>query len=83
MTAPLQTDFATPDGTEIAAIEGRIAVFADGTNPLDPLARRLDRLSKGAVARLVASDAFARAKPGSGHVLAHPAGLAAVAVQVV
>ena len=50
---------------------------------LDPLARRLDRLTRGAIGRLIASDAFAKAKAGSGHVLAHPAGIAAEAVQVV
>ena len=50
---------------------------------LDPLARRVDRLTRGAVGRLVASEFFTKAKAGSGHVLAHPTGLAAEAVQVV
>ena len=83
MTALLQTDFvaAAPEG--IAAIEGRIAVFADGKSTLDPLARRVDRLTRGAVSRLVASGAFGKAKAGSGHQLAHPGGLAAEAVLVV
>jgi leucyl aminopeptidase len=58
-------------------------VFAEGEGTLDPLARRVDRLTRGAVGRLVASPAFARAKAGSGHVLAWPGGLAAEAVQVV
>src|SRR6478735_3421064 len=83
VTAPLQTAFVAVDAGEIAGIEGRIAVFADGTDTLDPLARQVNRLSKGAVARLVGSDAFGKAKAGSGHLLAHPAGLAAEAVQVV
>ncbi|MFO1143417.1 MAG: leucyl aminopeptidase [Amaricoccus sp.] len=83
MTAPLQTAFVAVDPGKIAGIEGRIAVFADGASPLDPLARQVNRLSRGAVDRLVASPAFARAKAGSGHVLAHPAGLAAEAVLVV
>ncbi len=83
MTAPLQTAFvaAAPDG--IARISGRIAVFAAGEGALDPLARRVDRLTRGAVARLLASPTFTRAKAGSGHVIAWPGGLAAEAVQVV
>ncbi len=53
------------------------------SSPLEPLAKRVDRLTRGAVGRLIASAAFAKAKAGSGHVLAHPGGLAAEAVQVV
>ena len=83
MTAPLQTAFAAAAPEKIARIAGRIVVFADGTRTLDPLARRVDRLTRGAVARLVAAPAFAKAKAGSGHVLAYPGGLAAEAVQVV
>lgn len=83
MTAPLQAVFAPAESEKIAAIEGRIAIFADSGAALDPLARRVDRLTRGAVGRLVASDAFARAKAGSGHVLAWPGGLAAEAVMVV
>jgi leucyl aminopeptidase len=82
VTAPLQTAFAAADAGKIPEIPGRIALFADGS-ALDPLGRRVDRQTRGAVHRLLASDAFAKAKPGSGHVLAHPAGLAAEAVQVV
>ncbi len=84
MTAPLQIAFAAPEPGKIATIAGRLVVFADaGVGQLDALARRVDRLSRGAVGRLLASPAFAKARPGSGHVLAHPAGLAAEAVQVV
>jgi len=83
VTAPLQTAFAAIEPRGVAAIGGRIVVFAAGADPLDPLLRRIDRLTRGAVARLLASPAFAKAKPGSGHVLAHPAGLTAEALQVV
>jgi leucyl aminopeptidase len=47
------------------------------------LFRAVDAATGGALSRLTASDAYGRAKPGSGHALAHPAGLAAEAVQVV
>jgi leucyl aminopeptidase len=83
VTAPLQTAFVAADPAKIAEIPGRIAIFAAGDGGLDPLARRVDRLTRGAVGRLVASRAFVKAKAGSGHVLAHPAGLAAEAVLVV
>ena len=83
MTAPLQTAFVAAEPEKIADVSGRIALFADVGGTLDPLARRVDRLTRGAVRRLVDSAAFERAEAGSGHVLAHPAGMAAEAVQVV
>ena len=83
MTAPLQTAFVAAEPAKIAEIPGRIAIFAAAEGGLEPLARRVDRLTRGAVARLVASPAFVKAKAGSGHVLAHPAGLAAEALLVV
>jgi leucyl aminopeptidase len=83
VTAPLKTAFVAIDSAALAAIEGRIAVLVGPEGAMDPVARRLDRLMRGALARLVAGDAFAKAKPASGHVLAWPAGLAAEAVQVV
>ena len=83
MTAPLQTDFVAADPSKIAGAAGRLVVFAAGEGRLEPLARRVDRLTRGAIGRLVASDAFAKAKAGSGHVLAFPPGLAAEAVLVV
>jgi leucyl aminopeptidase len=82
VTAPLQTAFAKADPAKVAEIAGRLVVFRSD-NGDDPLFAEVDRLTGGALSRLVASDAFGKAKPGSGHVLAHPAGLAAEAVQVV
>jgi leucyl aminopeptidase len=83
MTAPLETTFVAADAETIGGIEGRIAVFADPAGSLDALARRVNRLSRGAIARLAESRAFAKMKPGEGHVLSMPAGLAAEAVLVV
>ncbi|HRO11446.1 leucyl aminopeptidase [Amaricoccus sp.] len=83
MTAPLQTAFVAAEPEKIARIPGRLVVFADEAGTLDPLARRVDRLTRGALGRLRAGADFARAKAGSGHVLAWPGGLAAEAVQVV
>jgi leucyl aminopeptidase len=84
VTAPLQTTFVAATPEKIADASGRLVVFADAAGAaLDPLARRVDRLTRGAVTRLLGSDAFAKAKAGSGHALAFPAGLAAEAVLVV
>ena len=84
VTAPLQTAFVAAAPEKIADTAGRLVVFAEAPGAsLDPLARRVDRLSRGAVTRLLGSDAFAKASAGSGHVLAFPAGLAAEAVLVV
>ena len=53
VTAPLQTAFAAADPSKIAGAAGRLVVFAAGAGRLDPLARRVDRLTRGAVGRLV------------------------------
>ena len=83
MTAPLQTTFVATAPDNYATLSGRIAVIADGTTPLDPVLRKLNRAMGGAILRLVESPAFAKAKPGSGHLLAFPGGIAAEAVLVV
>ena len=83
MTAPLQTDFQAADPAAIADIEGRVALFLAEDGSMDPLARRVDRLTRGAVKRLAESGAFAKAKTGSGETLAWPAGMRAEAIMVV
>ena len=49
---------------------------------MSPAARRANRLTKGAVARLVESDAFGKAKTGDVISLAWPVGMAAEALDV-
>ncbi|TPE52965.1 leucyl aminopeptidase [Amaricoccus solimangrovi] len=83
MTTPLQTAFVDVDQADIAKIDGRMVIFADETGTLPPLARKVDRLAKGAVSRLIAGAAFGKAKTGSAHALAFPAGLAAESLLVV
>jgi len=67
----------------IASAEGRVVVFADGPDKLDQAARRVNRLTKGALARLLGSETFAKAKPGDVHDMSYPVGLAAEALSVV
>ncbi len=67
----------------IATTEGRIVVFADPESPLPPAARRADKLTRGALARAVASQGFARLSPGESITLAWPGGLQAEALQII
>ena len=83
MTALLQTDFAEAVPSEIADLEGRVAVFIAPDGAMDAHARRVDRLSRGALKRLAASPAFARLKPGEAKALGFPAGMAAEALLAV
>jgi leucyl aminopeptidase len=83
MTAILPITFHATDLENLKETEGRIAVLVDAEGSLDAGARRVNRLSKGAVQRLIDGDAFAKAKPGQVMSLAYPAGLAAEAIDVV
>jgi leucyl aminopeptidase len=83
MTALLETSFEPADAERVATLEGRVALFVDPEGSMDALARRANRLTRGAVARLAASDTFRRLKVGEGHLLSMPAGLAAEALLVV
>ena len=71
------------DPDVVAGAEGRIAVFVGGDGRLDIAARRVNRLTRGALARFVEGPGFARLKEGESRDLAWPAGLAAEAVQVI
>lgn len=83
MPHPIRIDFAATDLDALVTCSGRIAVLADPGQALSPGARRLDRLTKGAVARAVGSDAFGRLKPGEGMDLAYPTGLSAEALHLI
>ncbi|MEI4487220.1 leucyl aminopeptidase [Frigidibacter sp. MR17.14] len=83
MTVPPAISFREAEALDLAAVTGRIAVFLPEGGALDPLARKLDRLMKGALARFAASPAFAKLGNGDAADLGWPAGLAAEAVQVI
>ncbi|MEM0937404.1 MAG: leucyl aminopeptidase [Pseudomonadota bacterium] len=71
------------DLDEIATAEGRVVVFADGPEKLDQGARRVNRLTRGALLRLLESARFEKAKAGDAMEIAFPVGLAAEALTVV
>jgi len=83
MTALTPISFAETDIEKIAAHTGRVAVFIDPEGRLDAGARRVNKLTKGALARLVEGQGFAKSKPGDAQTLAYPTGMAADAVDVV
>ncbi len=83
MSHPLALQFQSPDLAALPTVAGRIVLVVDGTAPGTPVAKLVNKLMRGAIARAMASDAFAKLKTGEAMDLAYPAGLAAEAVQLV
>ncbi|WP_421907165.1 leucyl aminopeptidase [Mameliella sp.] len=69
------------DGLE--QTEGRLAVLVTPEGTLSPGARRLNRLTKGALGRAVESEAWGKLSSGEALSLAWPAGLSAEGVEIV
>ncbi len=83
MPKPLPIQFQSVDLEALSTYTGRIAVLAEPGQPPSAGFRRLDRLTKGALSRALASDSFGKTKPGDGADLAFPTGLVAEAVQLI
>lgn len=85
MTHPLPIQFQETDLEVFATFAGRIALIAapDEAQARSLAARRLNRLTKGALNRFLASENWGKVKEGEGIDLAWPAGLAAEALHVV
>lgn len=64
-------------------VTGRIAIFVGTDGTLDKVARRVNRLAKGAVERAVQGEAFEKLPTGDAIVLAYPAGLLAQSIDIV
>ncbi|WP_333683115.1 leucyl aminopeptidase [Pontibaca methylaminivorans] len=75
--------FTPVDLDAMASAEGRVAVVVPPEGKMDHGARRANRLTRGALARLIESREFARAKSGQVITLAWPGGMAAEALDVV
>lgn len=82
MTTPVTTKLITTDLDMITEVEGRIAVLIGKDGKLDSAARRVNKLTKGALARMIESDALEGMKSGDVKTLAWPTGLKAEAVDV-
>jgi len=83
MTEPRALRFVETDLDAIQEAKGRIAVFVAKSGKLDQLARRVNRLTRGALERFAESEAFEKMSPGEGAVMAYPAGLHAEALDVI
>ena len=83
MTSPRVPSFVATDIEKIKDAEGVLAVFVPDGGSLDGTARRVNRLSRGAVQRLVEGDAFGKLEEGGAMSLAYPVNMAAEAVLVV
>ncbi|WP_037227240.1 leucyl aminopeptidase [Roseobacter sp. GAI101] len=83
MTSLTPMTFAQTDIEKIADHDGRVAVTVDATGKMNPAARRINKLTKGALERLVQSAAFAELKSGDVLSMGYPTGMAAEAVDVV
>ncbi len=76
-------DFRLFDLDAIASHPGRVVIFAEPGAPLPRATRRADRLTRGAVRRALASEGFAKSKPGDGLNMSFPSGMAAEALQII
>ncbi len=83
MTAPVTLTAAATDLAALETLEGRVALLVDTAEALDLAVRKVNRLTKGALTRMLNSEAFGKLKPGETMTLAFPAGMAADAVDVV
>ena len=76
------TEFAEYDPKGLADMEGRVAVLVTPEGAMEPAARTANRLTKGAIARMIEGEAFKKAKTGQVIPLAWPAGMKAEALDV-
>ncbi|MEP3055151.1 leucyl aminopeptidase [Ascidiaceihabitans sp.] len=83
MRKPTAIRFEMTDIAKLKDHTGRVAIFVDEEGRLDSNARRCNALTKGAVARAVEGDVFAKTKPGQAFTLNMPVGMAAIALDIV
>ncbi|MGB3316505.1 MAG: leucyl aminopeptidase [Albidovulum sp.] len=83
MSAPVSVTFAPVDFDALKTAEGRIALLLVPDGRLGAVARRVDRLMRGAVSRALEGKAWGKLKPGQSLDLSYPAGVAAEVVQLV
>ena len=83
MTNAPSLSFTEIDLDAIQNHDGRVVVFVTPSGKLDQTARRVNRLTRGALERFAESKAFAKLDEGEARDLAWPTGLQAEAVQVV
>ncbi len=83
MTTPIAPNFIATDIDLIKEAPGHLAIFVPEAGTLDATTKRVNRLSRGAVARLVDSEGFSKLDEGKAVMLAYPVNMAAEGVIVV
>ena len=83
MTDLTDISFVATDTDALASHGGRIAVLVTPEGVLGTSARRVNRLTKGALRRFVQSEEFTKLKPGQLSSLTWPSGMDGVAVDVI
>ncbi|SIT79429.1 leucyl aminopeptidase [Yoonia rosea] len=83
MTTPAEIKFKDVDLEAIASAAGKVVVFVGEDGKLDAGARKVNTLTRKALARFVESAAFEKMAAGDAAPLGYPVGMAAVAVVVV
>jgi leucyl aminopeptidase len=82
MTRPVSAKFLATDLDAMAEFAGRVVLIVTPDGKMDAAARRANRLTKGAVKRVVESPAWDKMKPGAVKTLSWPAGMEADAVDL-
>ncbi len=82
MTDPVSLNVTDIDIDAIAGAGGRVAVIVTPDGRMDQGARRANRLTRGALARMIEGGVIAKMKPGEVTSLAWPAGMKAEALDV-
>ncbi|UWQ17152.1 leucyl aminopeptidase [Jannaschia sp. M317] len=83
MTQPAPVTFADLDLDTLATVEGVVACLIPEAGTLDAGAKRLNRLTKGAVARAVESPAWGKLSEGGVLEIGFPVGMEATCVALV
>ncbi|CUJ88412.1 Cytosol aminopeptidase [Ruegeria denitrificans] len=83
MSSLVPIRFQPFDTDTMAQAEGRVAVIIPTDGKMSPAVRRANRLTRGAVARLVESPRFEKVKTGDVISMAWPAGMAAESLDIV
>ncbi|NVO55490.1 leucyl aminopeptidase [Rhodobacteraceae bacterium B1Z28] len=82
MSSLVPIRFQALDVDAMAQAEGRVVIIIPSDGRMSPAARRANRLTRGAVARLVESEKFGKAKTGDVISMAWPGGMMAEALDV-
>ncbi len=82
MSSLIPIQFQAFDFDAMAQAQGRVVIILSPDGKMSPAVRRANRLTRGAVARLVESDRFEKVKSGDVVSLAWPTGMAAEALDI-